>query len=680
MGTDASTRDWRAAEADYDDPVIGEDTLSEMFEATADRNANRVAQRYKGGVYDRSLGGDVVPVAPDGQYRDISYDEMRGIVRRLAAGFREIGVDFDDRIGIYANTRMEWALSDFGLLAAGGVVTTVYTESSTKQVQYLLDDPDATGVVVENGELLERVLSVEDELDLEFFVVMDAYESDRHDVYSLGEVYELGDEAFDEDEYRDWLAARDTEDLASLIYTSGTTGQPKGVKLTHWNFRVNVNQVHRRLAPRPDKTPDLPALTPGTKTISFLPLAHVFERLAGHFVMFAAGAAVGYAEHPDTLADDLKLLEPNTGASVPRVYERIFDTMREQASESGVKKRIFEWALGVAREWQRTEDPGPGLRTKHALADRLVYSTVKENIGGEIEFMVSGGGSLAKELCETFNGMGITIVEGYGLTETAPVITINPPEDIRPGTLGVPVYGIDVRLDESVVDATEFDDVEGAVGELQVRGPNVTDGYWNRLGETERAFTEDVPASEARGESETGSVSGRWFRTGDIVEQTDDGFLTYHDRIKEIIVLSTGKNVAPQPIEDAFSTNDRVDQIMVVGDERKFIGAILVPNFEALRHWADSEGIDLPADDEALCEDDRVRDWIGEAVDEVNEDLERVERIKEFVLVSQEWTAENDLLTPSMKKKRRNIRNAFESKLAEIYGGEDEEEEEAVAS
>jgi len=279
-----------------------------------------------------------------------------------------------------------------------------------------------------------------------------------------------------------------------------------------------------------------------------------------------------------------------------------------------------------------------------------------------MEFMVSGGGSLSKDLCETFNGMGITVVEGYGLTETAPVVTVNPPGDIRPGTLGVPVYGMDVRLDKSVVDPTEFDDVRGAIGELQVRGPNVTEGYWNRLGETERAFTEDD-----------------WFRTGDIVEQTDDGFLIYHDRIKEIIVLSTGKNVAPQSIEDAFSTSDRVDQIMVVGDDRKFVGAIVVPNFEALRHWADREGIDLPADDEAVCDDDRVKEWIGEAIDEVNEGLERVERIKGFVLVPQEWTAENDLLTPTMKKKRRNIRNAFESKLAEIYADDDEEEEEAIA-
>jgi long-chain acyl-CoA synthetase len=250
--------------------------------------------------------------------------------------------------------------------------------------------------------------------------------------------------------------------------------------------------------------------------------------------------------------------------------------------------------------------------------------------------------------------MGLPILEGYGLTETAPVLTVNPPEDIRPGTLGPPVPDVDIHLDTTVVDASEFDDVTGEVGELLVDGPNVTEGYWNAPDETKRAFTE---------------IEGtQWFRTGDIVERTDDDFLVYHDRLKELLVLSTGKNVAPQPIEDQFATSDRVDQVMVVGDGQKFVGAILVPNFEALSRWAESEGVALPDDPEELVEDERVRAWVGTAVDAVNEELERVERIKAFALVSREWTAENDLLTPSMKKKRRNIRSAYREKLAEIYG------------
>ncbi|WP_155119453.1 AMP-dependent synthetase/ligase [Halomicrobium katesii] len=640
---------WREAEREYSDEVVADTTIPELFEATAQRNADRTAQLYKGGTYDRSLTPAVMPAAPDGDYASITYDEMQSMVHNLAAGFRELGVDHDTRVGLFSSTRMEWALSDFAALAAGGIVTTVYTESSPRQVKYLLSDPGADGVVVENEALLDRLLEVEDRLDLSFIVTVDEYDTDRDDVYTLGELHEIGAEAYDDARYRSWLEERSPSDLASLIYTSGTTGQPKGVKLTHRNFCSNVNQVYKRLAPRPDKDPDHPTLSPGTTSISFLPLAHVFERLAGHFVMFAAGATVGYVEDPDTLADDIKLIRPDTGASVPRVYERIFDRMRDQASESPIKERIFEWSTDVAREWARTDDPGPLLGLKHAVSDRLVYSQLKENLGGNIEFMVSGGGSLSKELCETFLGMDLTIVEGYGLTETAPVVSVNPPEDVRPGTMGVPVVDEEVKLDTHVVDQDDFE-TSRDVGELLVRGPNVADGYWNREKETAQSFEPDG-----------------WFHTGDIVERTEDDFLIYHDRLKEVIVLSTGKNVAPQPIEDAFSTSDRVAQAMVVGDDQKFIAAMFVPNFERLRRWADREGIDLPDSETEMCDDERVHEWIQEAVDEVNEDLEKVETIKKFVLLPREWTAENDLLTPSMKKKRRNIRKAFEDRLSEIY-------------
>jgi len=640
---------WREAEREYTDEVVGDTTIPELFESSADRNANRTAQLYKGGVCDRSLAPDVVPAAPDGDYASITYDEMRSIVRHLAAGFRELGVDHDTRVGIFSSTRMEWAQCDFAALAAGAIVTTVYTESSPRQVQYLLSDPGADGVVVENAELLDRVLEVEDRLDLSFIIVMDEYDTDREDIYTLAQLHELGARVYDDATYQSWLEERSPEDLASLIYTSGTTGQPKGVKLTHRNFRSNVNQVYKRLAPRPDKDPDLPTLTPETTSMAFLPLAHVFERLSGHFVMFGVGASVGYVEDPDTMADDIKLIRPDTGASVPRVYERIFDRMRQQASESSVKQRIFEWSVDVAREWATTDNPGATLKLKHAIGDRLVYSQLKENLGGNIDFMVSGGGSLSKELCETFLGMDFQIVEGYGLTETAPVVTVNPPEDVRPGTLGVPVVDEEVKLDAHVVDQDDFE-TRREVGELLVRGPNVAKGYWNREKETAQSFDEDG-----------------WFRTGDIVEQTEDDFLLYHDRLKEVIVLSTGKNVAPQPIEDEFATSDRIAQAMVVGDDQKFIAALFVPNFEQLRRWADREGIDLPETEAEMCNDERVHEWVQEEVDAVNEDLEKIEKIKAFQLVPREWTAENDLLTPSMKKKRRNIEQAFEERLDDIY-------------
>ena len=650
--------DWRDAEADYESEVLGETTLARLFEASADRNVNRVAQRYKGGVYDRSLvAGGVVPAAPAGDYADLTYAEMRSIVRHLATGFRELGVADGARVGLFAHTRMEWAQCDFALLAAGGVVTTVYTSSSERQVKYLLGDPEASGVVVENADCLRRVLAVEDDLDLEFVVVMDEIPDgsgmsgairDRDDIYSLAEVHDLGADAYDSDAYETWVDEPAMDDLASLIYTSGTTGQPKGVQLTHRNFRANVNQCFRRFGPRPEN-PDRPAITPESTTLSFLPLAHVFERLAGHYLMFAAGATVAYAESPDTLREDFGLVRPTTGTSVPRVYEKLYDAIRAQASESPVKERIFEWAVGVGQASHEVDAPGTALTLTRPPAARLVFSPVREAIAGRLEFFISGGGSLSADLCALYHGMGLPILEGYGLTETAPVVAVNPPENPQIGTIGPPVADVDVRIDESVVGEVQRREAEGQVGELLVKGPNVTSGYWNRPEETEQSFTEG------------------WFRTGDIVHYRPDDYIEFRERAKQLLVLSTGKNVAPGPIEDAFASNQLVEQCLVLGDGKKFVSALLVPNVEGIREWADREGIDLPEDRRALCRDERVRERLQQEVDRVNENFESYEQIKQFRVVPDEFTEENGMLTPTMKKKRRHILDRYADEVRMLY-------------
>jgi len=635
-------------ERSFDDPVLRETTLARMFDGTASRHAALAAQQYKGGVYDRSLAGVAYPVAPDGAFETLTYDEMRGVVRRLAAGFRDLGVERGDRVGLFADTRMEWAQCDFAILSAGGVVTTVYRSSSESQAAYLLDDPGASGVVVENERCLERVYENDADLDLEFHVVMDdpGQFADADDVYTLADVYERGARTFDETTFESWLRAGELDDLASLVYTSGTTGKPKGVRLTHRNFRSNVNQVYRRYGPRPDKPPEK-CIDTDTTTVSFLPLAHVFERLAGHFLIFAAGGTVAYAESPDTLKADFQAVQPTSAVAVPRVFEKMYAAIREEAQGSAVAERVFAWATDVSRDFHRADEPGPLLAAKHAVADRLVFSDVREALGGNLDFMVSGGGTLSAELATLYHGMGLPVYEGYGLTEAAPVVTTNPPTAPQTGTIGPTVQDVDVRVDTDI-DA-EFD-ADGVVGELLVSGPNVTDGYWERPEATDDVFTDDG-----------------YLRTGDIVERRPDGYFRFLERAKQLIVLSTGKNIPPGPIEERFGDISLIEQVMVLGSDRKFVSALVVPDSEGIRWFAESEGVSVPDDRAAICESDTARELVAQEIERVNRDFEAHERIKKFRLVPEEFTQENSLLTPTLKKKRRDIRERYADEIDDMY-------------
>ena len=369
--------------------------------------------------------------------------------------------------------------------------------------------------------------------------------------------------------------------------------------------------------------------------------------------MFAAGASVTYAESPDTLQEDFQAVQPSVATSVPRVYEKIYAAIREQASESPIKERIFHWAVDVGQAYHRADQPGGVLRLKRRIADRLVFAKVKSALGGEIEMLISGGGSLSADLCALYHGMGLPIFEGYGLTETAPVATCNPVEEPKIGTIGPPVVDMEVRIDESVAPADEFGEETGTVGELLLRGPNVSPGYWERPEETAASFDDDG-----------------WFRTGDIVLERPDDYLVFIERVKQVIVLSTGKNVAPGPIEDRFAPRELVEQCMVIGDGEKFVGALIVPNDDALDEWAVSAGHDLPSDPHERVRDERVRSRIQEEVDTINEEFEAHETIKQFALVPQEFTEERGLLTPTMKKRRERILDAYEDEVDAIYAEE----------
>jgi long-chain acyl-CoA synthetase len=670
---------YREAESQFSDRLSLPGTIPRTFDRCAERYGDRTAQRYKGGVHDRSLvEAGVIPEAPDGSYAGIDYDRMRSIVERLAAGFREIGVGPGTRVAIYARTRMEWAHADFAVLAAGGVVTTVYPSASPSRLRHLLDDATATVVVAEHADHVERVREIEDELghDLRAVVTMDAVSGgvadaeasdapsgSEYPTLSLGDLYERGSASFDRAAYDSWLADRRADDLASLIYTSGTTGRPKGVMLTHRNLRANIAQCYTRLGPRRhagssdrgsetlDDTSGTPHLGSHSTALSYLPLAHVFERLVGHYLMFASGATVAYAESPDTLAEDLSLVSPTVATGVPRVYEKLDAAIRRNVAESSIKARLLEWAIdvGSSSDLRRTAPDGPFASLKRSVADSLVLSSAREAFGGEIDFLISGGGPLSSDLCDRYHAMGVPILEGYGLTETSPVVALNPPDAPEVGTIGPPVIDTDVGLDRSVGGDLE-PDRGGEIGELLVEGPQVTNGYLDAPEANREAFTDD----------------GR-FRTGDVVELRPDGYIEFRGRADSLIVLSTGKTVAPEPIEDALAGSDLVETGLVVGDARRFVGALVVPDVEAVSGWAADRGIDLPDDRAAICADDRVRERIAETVDRVNEGFESHERIKRFRLVPEPFTRENGLLTPTMKKKRRAIRDRYDAAFESIY-------------
>lgn len=666
MAETARFKEWRAAERGYTDEVIDLSTIGELFDESTDRYADQSAQQYKCGVYDRSLSSVGVITEPmAGRYAELTYEEMDHIVKNLAAGFRKIGLEPGDRVAIYASTRMEWAQVDFALQTAGAVVTATPVDSSPKQLMSILNESEATAVVVENEQLLGRILNMESELNLSTIVVMDEFtppgggdmDSDGPaigyggvDIFTLGQLHMLGGKVSWPFKKESWLNSRDVDDLASIIYTPGPTGRPNGVELTNRQFRTTINQLRRRFGPRDDKPESVPVVDVGFSTLSFLPLAHVYERTMNHFFMFASGATVSYAESRETAGADIKTVKPHATTGTPDVYERIYESMKQKSGGSRMKNRVFNWSLGVARAHSRGAR-GPIHRMRHWLADRLVYSSIRTELGGQMEIFFSGGRSLSPEISEVLDGMGMPLAEGYGFPETASVVSVNPPEEIRPGTLGLPLSGVELSFDDSVVSPARKQSAQGEIGELLVRGETVTRGYLNDLEATKAAFT-----------------GSGWFRTGDIVERTRDDYLIYHDRRTETIVLSNGKAVSPTQIEESFGSINRIDQMMAIGDNRKFVSALIVPDFDVIDRWAERNEIFLPNETAQICQNDTVRRWILEAVNSVNEELATEQRIKMFELIPERWTPVNDMLTPSGEKKRQNILEQYGGYVERIYG------------
>jgi long-chain acyl-CoA synthetase len=570
-----------------------------------------------------------------GAFHPISTAELVDRVRRLSRGLEKRGVGRGDRVALMAENGPHWPIVDFADLCLGAATVTVYPTLPADQAAYIIADSQSKVAFVHHPEQLTELLEHRGELpDVELFVLIRGevpgeLAADGAVITMAALDKEGGD--VDPEWFGDRAHAVQPDDLATLVYTSGTTGKPKGVMLSHHNIVTNVHAA-RELFPI-DHT---------FTALCFLPLAHAYERMVD-FLYFHQGTTVAYAESVSTLGEDLNLVKPQVFVSVPRVYEKVLGKIQENvARESGAKKKIFDWAVGVGREAMehrlKRERPPGLLGVQLALADKLVFGKIRARLGGRFEFALSGGAPLAPEIAAFFWGAGVEIYEGYGLTETSPVISVNTPGAAKVGSVGRPIPGVEVRIAED--------------GEVLSKGPNTMQGYWNRPDETAEVIDGDG-----------------WFHTGDIGEIDDDGFLSITDRKKEILVNAYGKNVAPAPIENSLKASRFISQVVVIGDRRKFLSALIVPDFDGLEVWAaDQPGGGIPTGDrEALLADERVRGLFAAEVHAVNENLAHYEQIVAWDLLPEEMTIEGGELTPTQKVKRRVVDTKHQDRIDAMY-------------
>ncbi|WP_434991867.1 AMP-dependent synthetase/ligase [Arthrobacter sp. Ld5] len=558
---------------------------------------------------------------PSGEWEDIAATEFRRQVEDIAKGLIASGVQAGDRVAIMARTRYEWSLADFAIWFAGAVSVPVYETSSPAQVAWILSDSGAVGAFVESARHEGVVRDA---------VALDGIDSLQHvwqfDGGGLDSLRTAG-VGTDEQTLSERRAHAGLDDIATIIYTSGTTGKPKGCELTHGNF---VELSENAAAALPEVARE------GGQTIMFLPLAHVFARFIS-VLCVAAGATVAHTPDVKNLLPDLQSYRPTFILAVPRVFEKVYNNSMLKAEDGG-KGKIFHAGADVAIAWSKAEQAGKiplTLKVKHAVFDRLLYGKIRAAMGGRVEHAVSGGAPLGDRLGHFFHGIGLMVLEGYGLTETTAPITVNTPKRIKIGTVGAPLPGNAVKIADD--------------GEILARGVCVMKGYYNRPDLTDEAFLDG------------------WFRTGDIGELDDDGFLRITGRKKEIIVTASGKNVIPALLEDTIRANALVSQCVVLGDGRPFISALVTIDEEALPGWLDRHQMPAGTTTVEAAEHPTVLAEIQALVDQANSTVSRAEAIKEFRIVTTDFTETTGHLTPSLKIKRAQVLKDYSDVVESIY-------------
>jgi long-chain acyl-CoA synthetase len=572
----------------------------------------------------------------DGVWHSISSEDVLERSRRIALGLYSLGVKRGDRVAILSDNCPEWTLSDAGSLFAGIVDVPIYPTLMPSQVAYILKDSGSRALFIANRTKLDQIRGGFSECDSLEKVVLFADDGPKASeaigpgVMSLAELEERGRQlGIGKPGLLASLASQVMpDDLATIIYTSGTTGEPKGVMLTHSNLVSNMIDSSWQLR-----------FGEGDTALSVLPLSHVYERLAMYMYIFH-GMSVYYAESIDKIGENLREVRPTVFLGVPRLFEKIYGRIKDRSTRDGrLKAGLFNWAVDVAKDYAQYTSynrPVPAwLRFKHKIAARLVFSRWRAGLGGRIRLFVSGGAALAEEIGYIFQGAGIPVLQGYGLSETSPVITASTPDDNRIGTVGRPIRHVQVRI--------------AADGEIEARGPNIMRGYYNKPDATRTVFTEDG-----------------WFKTGDIGALDDDGFLRITDRKKELFKTSGGKYIAPQPIEQLIKGSRFVSQVVLVGNGRKFPSALIVPDWQQLRSYAEYKKIDARTPQE-LCSNPKIVDLFERQIASHTPDLAKYEKVKRIALLDHELTIERGELTPTLKVKRRVIDEKYKEVIDRMY-------------
>ncbi len=592
-------------------------SLGTMFLAKLRENPSKTAYMFK----------------KDGQWLRVTYKEAIERATNLAGGMADLGIKKGDKVAIISGNRVEWALTDFAAQTLGAVLVPIYPSLLKEQVQYILNDSESKVVFAEDEVQIEKVDSVRSNLkSTKHFFAIDESVSDLKEPWkSYDNLVEQGKTYLQKHpQYVDKEAEKVKEDdWATIIYTSGTTGEPKGAILTHKNLLSNIEAGLQCLE-----------VTPEDVFLSFLPLSHVFERMAGHFLAYYTSTTIAYAESIDTVAENMGEIRPTVMTSVPRLYEKMYARVLENVEKgSAVKQKIFHWAVGVGQKYVKhiSEGTKPSgmLEWKRGLAYKLVFAKLAERVGGRLRFFVSGGAPLSQEIGEFFGAAGLLILEGYGLTETSPVISVNRLDKFKFGSVGPVVPGVEVNIAED--------------GEILTRGPHVMVGYFKKEAETREVIDDDG-----------------WFHTGDIGFIDDQGFLKITDRKKNIIVTAGGKNIAPQPIENTLITSKYIDQVMIIGDRRKFCSAVIVASEDALAKWAEGKGLSWNSFEE-LVKLDGVEELIQSEIDRLSAGLASYETIKKFFLAPRAFTIETGELTPSLKVKRRVVEDEYKQQIEAMY-------------